>query len=73
MIVNLSDVNELKKAVEEKFSVKIHFCDACGGQSFTVESPTEEAKAYISAFFAAKKLQSVFSEDGRYFTVKRKS
>ena len=71
MILSLSDIAEFKKEVAERFSVKVHFCDSCGGQSFTVESPTEEIKAYITDFLAAKKLEPIFSEDGRYFTVTR--
>ena len=51
MILSLTDVTELKKEVEQQFSVKVHFCDSCGGQSFTVESPTEELKEFISTFF----------------------
>lgn len=73
MILSLTDVRELKKEVEQQFSVKVHFCDSCGGQSFTVESPTEELKEFISTFFAKKNLKAVFSEDGKYFTVKRNS
>lgn len=72
MILSLSDAAELKKEVAERFSVKVHFCDSCGGQSFTVESPSEELKKFISAFFAAKNLQAVFSENGEQFTVKKK-
>lgn len=73
MILSISDVAELKRTAAEKFSVNIHFCDACGGQSFTVENPTEEVKAYIISFFSEKGLRPDFSEDGRYFTVKRDS
>ena len=42
MILSLSGVAEFKKEVDEKFSVKVHFCDSCTGQSFTVESPTKQ-------------------------------
>ncbi len=73
MILSLSDVAEIKKEVAERFSAEVHFCDSCAGQSFTVESPTEELKRFLTAFFAAKNMQIVFSEDGEHFTVKRKS
>ena len=73
MILNFLEIAELKKAVAERFSVNIHFCDSCGGQSFSVKNPTEEIKAFIASFFAAKKLKVVFSENGENFTVKRNS
>lgn len=73
MILSLSEVAESKKEVAERFSGKVHFCDSCVGQSFTVESPTEEYKKFVTTFFNAKNLQVVFSESGEHFTVKRKS
>ena len=71
MVLSLSDVALLKKAVGDKFSVKIHFCDSCGGQSFTAENLTEEVKAYISDFFSDKNIKPVFSEKGNSFTFKK--
>ena len=73
MILSLSDVSELKKEVAERFSATVHFCDSCGGQSFTVESPAEELKNFVTVFFDAKNLKVIFSENGEHFTVKRKS
>lgn len=73
MILSLSDVSEFKKEVAERFSATVHFCDSCGGQSFTVESPTEEFKKFVTVFFDTKNLQVFFSENGEHFTVKRKS
>ncbi|MBQ8836113.1 MAG: hypothetical protein IJ002_01230 [Clostridia bacterium] len=73
MILSLSDISELKKQVAERFSVTVHFCDSCGGQSFTVEEPTESLKAFITDFFFAKDLNVVFSENGEHFTVRRNS
>lgn len=73
MILSLSDVSELKKEVAERFSATVHFCDSCGGQSFTVESHTEELKNFVTVFFDAKNLKVIFSENGEHFTVKRKS
>lgn len=73
MILSLSEVAEFKKQVAERFSVKVHFCDSCTGQSYTVESPTEDFKKFVTALFDAENLQVVFSESGEHFTVKRKS
>ena len=73
MILSLSDVAELKKEVAERFSATVHFCDSCGGQSFTIEKPTESLKAFITDFFSAKNLNVAFSENGEHFTVRRNS
>lgn len=69
MILRLSDVAELQRAVSHRFSVKVHFCDSCGGQSFTIDEPTDALRAFIADFFAAKKLHVRFSESGERFTV----
>lgn len=71
MILTLTEVAELKKVLLEKFSVQIHFHDGCGGQYFTVDKCTEELKEFISAFFTAKNLNAVFSENGEQFTIRR--
>lgn len=73
MILSLSNVSELKKQVAERFSVTVHFCDSCGGQSFMIEEPTEALKAFITDFFSAKSLNVVFSENGEHFTIRRNS
>ncbi|MGN0692058.1 MAG: hypothetical protein ACI4K7_06910 [Oscillospiraceae bacterium] len=70
MIISISDASELKKASEEKFSSKLHFHDGCGGQYFTVDEPSDELKAFITEYFAAKNMRAVFSEDGSSFSVK---
>ncbi len=66
--LTLSEVTELKTAVKNQFDCVIHFHDCCGGQSFSMENPTEETKKFITAFFAAKKLNVVFSKDGTQFS-----
>lgn len=73
MILTLSDVAELKKEVAERFSATVHFCDSCGGQSFTIEEPSESLKTFITDFFVAKNMKAVFSENGEHFTVRRNS
>lgn len=54
MILSLYEVAELKKEIEEKFLIKIHFHDGCGGQYFTVDTPTVELKEFISSYFSKK-------------------
>ena len=69
MILNFSDVTQLKNAVAQRFSLTIHFHDGCGGQYFTVDETTEELKAFLSEYFAKRKLNVTFSADGTHFSV----
>lgn len=69
MILSLMDAEEFKRQFAEIFSAQIHFCDTCGGQSFTVENPTKEMQEFISAYFSAKNLKIIFSEEGERFSV----
>lgn len=73
MIWSITEVAALKKEIQEKFAVEIHFHDGCGGQYFTLEKPTEELKGALASFFAAKGLKAVFSESGESFVVERNS
>lgn len=72
MILSLYEVAELKKDVEDKFSIKIHFHDACGGQHFTIENPTDELKKYIVSYFSKRNLNVLFSKNGTSFLIDRK-
>ena len=67
MILNFSDVAELKKVVAAKFSLRIHFHDGCGGQYFTVEEMTDELKSFLTEYFTERNVR--FSEDGTHFSV----
>ena len=69
MILSISDVVELKRAITEKFSSQIHFHDGCGGQYFTADELTEEMKAFLIEYFFVRKLKVHFSESGDIFTV----
>lgn len=73
MILSLLEVAELKKEIKKTFSLNLHFCDSCGGQSFTLEHSDEEVRKFVTAYFKAKNLQVIFSENGEHFTVQRKS
>ncbi|MBQ8163030.1 MAG: hypothetical protein IJZ93_01510 [Clostridia bacterium] len=73
MILSFSDITEFKKAIDQRFSIKIHFHDCCGGQHFTVDEMTEELKEYIASYFAERKLKVRFSEDSKHFSVEELS
>ena len=69
MILSISDVVELKRAITEKFSSQIHFHDGCGGQYFSVDELTDDMKAFLIEYFSERKLKVCFSESGDSFTV----
>ena len=69
MILSISDVADLKKAIAEKFSLQIHFHDGCGGQYFTIDELTDDMKAFLIEYFSKRKLKVHFSESGDSFTV----
>ena len=71
MILNLSEVTKLKKEVSDRFSAELHFHDGCGGQYFSLDEISDELRKCITAYFADKNMQAVFSEDGLSFTVKK--
>ncbi len=73
MILSISDVTDLKKAITEKFSSQIHFHDGCGGQYFTVDEPTDELKSFLTEYFARQKLKVRFLKDGTHFSVEELS
>lgn len=73
MILSLSDAATLKQEAAERFGVSIHFHDGCGGQYFSVDEPTQEFKAYITAFFAQRNLLVHFFADGEQFIVEEMS
>jgi hypothetical protein len=72
LILSLSEVSELKKEVADRFSVKIHFHDGCGGQYFTLDENNDELKSYINAYFLSKNMQASFSEDGLHFVAENR-
>lgn len=72
MILTLSEVTKLKKAVSDRFSAQLHFHDGCGGQYFSLDEDNGELQNFISAYFTDMNMQAVFSKDGLYFTVKTK-
>lgn len=67
-ILTLSEVTELKAAVRSRFGTELHFHDCCGGQSFSVDKTDKEMRKFIADFFAAKKLNITFSDNGLQFS-----
>lgn len=70
-ILDFTEVLELKKAVREKYDINIHFHDACGGQSFSIEKPQKGFQQFIKEYFSVKNLLPEFSKDGLSFILER--
>lgn len=70
MILGFDEVLKLKKEIADRFGNYLHFHDACGGQSFNLERPQPEAKAYLIEYFRSRGAVAVFQEDGMHFYVK---
>lgn len=71
-IISLADAAELKRLAEEKFSVKLHFHDGCGGQYFSLEEAAEAGlKSWIAEYADGKGLTVEFEEDGKGFIIRK--
>ncbi|MGN0522208.1 MAG: hypothetical protein ACI4IQ_06180 [Eubacterium sp.] len=71
MILTLSEAADLKKEINDNFSVELHFHDGCGGQYFSLEKVDDKVKDYIIRYFSSKNMKAVFSDDGLNFTVQK--
>lgn len=70
MVMSLSEVVALKKEIDERYQIKLHFHDGCGGQYFTLEHTTADIQKYIADYLLKKNLCVSFSTDGRHFSIK---
>ncbi len=72
MAVNLdySDVLKMKKAVDERFHLNVHFHDGCGGQYFSLdEKPTAELIDFIIEYFSNLGIKVSYTDDFQMFTL----
>lgn len=70
--LTLSEIIDLKHAVEKNFGTTIHLCDRCGGQAIRLEQSDETLRAFIADYFDRKNLSADFSEDGLTCSVRKK-
>ncbi|MBD5560531.1 MAG: hypothetical protein HDQ87_09295 [Clostridia bacterium] len=68
-VLNLDQIIDLKKQVEEKFGETLHAHDTCGGQSFEVKEMTPELKAFLREYLRTEGLKAAFSETDGNFVV----
>lgn len=68
--LSLDEVIEMRDLVQERFGVRVHMHDACGGQSFSVapQDMTPELRSYLAGYFDACGLKVSIGDDG-YFSV----
>ena len=70
-ILDYTEVLELKRAINEKYGIYVHFHDACGGQYFNIDETKDGVQQFIKEYFSVKNLMPVFSESGLSFTLER--
>lgn len=70
MVLSLSEVIELKQKVQQLFNADIHFHDACGGQSFSLDRADSALQEFITHYCCEKGLNVIFSEDHLQFYIK---
>lgn len=68
-IISFDEVLKLKHACDEKFKEHVHFHDACGGQSFSIETDSDEIRNFIINFMAEMNYKVKFHEGGMFFTI----
>ncbi len=69
MILSMIDVLELKKIAEEKYGVYIHFHDACGGMSLSIDEKNDDVRKLIEDYCAQKQVRLKISADGTGFII----
>lgn len=68
-MTNYDEVIAFKKYLEQ-FNAVVHFHDACGGQSFTLEQTSEKLRNSICEYFKKQGKTVSFAEDNINFIVK---
>ena len=68
--LNYSDVLKMKKAVDERFHLNVHFHDGCGGQYFSLDDkPTAELIDFIIEYFSNFGIKVNYTDDFQMFTL----
>ena len=69
-LVTFDQVLVLKKAVQEKFGINVHFHDICSYSTFSLDEPNKEIQSFIEDYFASQKMEAVFNDAGTEFVLK---
>lgn len=63
-VLGMQDAILLKREMQERFGCRVHFHDACGAQSLSLDAPADDAvSAYLLDFCRARGLTIDFSPD----------
>lgn len=73
VIIDLFEIIDLKQILTEKFGVELHIHDACGGQYFSVDGLTPDAKTYIIDYFRQKEYGVIFNSEDKEFYLEEQS
>ena len=57
----------LKRTVQEKFGINVHFHDYCSSQAFSLDEPNKEIQLFIEEYFANQQIKAVFNDAGTDF------
>lgn len=68
-ILNLNDIIELKKLINDNFETVLHIHDTCGGQYFSTDKKSKKLQNFIKKYMASKNLKARFDETGFGFFV----
>lgn len=69
MAINYATVIEIKRLVQDKFGIALHFHDSCGGGTyFSIEQKSDEITAFLQEYFASRHIHLSVSENGLNYT-----
>ncbi len=67
--IQFEQVLALKKAVQDAFSVNVHFHDMCSYSAFSLDEPNEKIRAFIEDYFKKQNSRAVFNDSGTDFVI----
>ena len=71
MVIQFSDVLQLKDAVNRQFGLYLHFHDACGAQFFSFDEAVDPSvKDFIIDYFSDKNCTVEFNDDMKNFSIR---
>lgn len=69
-MITLDLVAEIKRLVNQKYGVNLHYHDTCGGgMYFSLDVKNDDISAFVLNYFAQKKLHATVSENGLNISV----
>lgn len=63
-MLNIDEIIELRKLINDNFGEKLHYHDACGGQYFSLDKSNEEILDFIRVYVSKKGGNITISDNG---------